>query len=36
MVIVKDISTSDIAKKNYNGINNNLTKIQVSAAFSLP
>jgi hypothetical protein len=24
---IKDISTSDIAKKNYNGINNNLTKI---------
>lgn len=24
---IKDISTSDIAKKDYNGINNNLTKI---------
>jgi superfamily I DNA and/or RNA helicase len=24
---IKDISTSDIAKKNYNGINNNFTKI---------
>ena len=26
-ITVKDISTSDIAKKNYNGINSNLTKI---------